>query len=74
MCIPTFVDFFLFHFFFFVSLVFFFFSLGLAGCGSLWHFFFLLFPFVCQLLSIPSSDHFQFFFIRSLFSGQRHHL
>ena len=49
------------------------FSSFLAGCRSSWHFF-LLFPFVCQLLSIPSSlDHFQFFFIRFFFPGQRRH-
>ena len=69
MCIPTFVDFFLFHLFFLCfSRFLFLFSLS-RRLQVLMAFFFLLFPFVCQLLSISSADHFQFLFIRSLYPG-----
>ena len=62
MCIPTFVDFFLFHLFFSLFLSFSFSFLSVSPVAGPYGIFFLLFPFVCQLPSIPSSDHFQFFF------------
>ena len=57
--------------FFFVSSVFFFFSLCLAGGGLYGLFPFFLFPFVCQSLNSPLPDQFHFFFIRffSLVNG-----
>ena len=63
MCIPTFVDFFLFHLFFcFFRFLFPSFPFSLLA-GTLWHFF-LLFAFVCQPLNSPALRSIPIFFFR----------
>ena len=69
MCIPTFVGFFLFHLFFSLFLSFSFSFLSVSPCcGSLWHFLFFLFPFVCQPLNSPTPRSIPIFFHQVFFS------